>query len=72
MAEVNLSTIGEERLKALLKAAFVEVLEERRDLVLDVMEEALEDIALGRAIQEAEGSEMVGEDSILAILHETD
>jgi hypothetical protein len=44
--------VDEERLKELLKSALVEVLEERKDLVSDVIEEALEDVALIRAIEE--------------------
>jgi hypothetical protein len=70
MAELAIASVEEERLKDLLKSALVEVLEERRDLVLDLLEEALEDIGMTRAIEEAEGSDMVGEDEILAILQE--
>jgi len=39
------------RLKALFKTALVEVLEERKDLLRDAIEETLEDIALARAIE---------------------
>jgi predicted RNA-binding protein with EMAP domain len=46
--------IDEERLKELLKTAIVEVLEERKDLVRELLEEALEDIALANAIEEGE------------------
>lgn len=42
----------EERLKEVVKSALVEVLEERKDLVREVIEEALEDAALARAIEE--------------------
>jgi type I restriction-modification system DNA methylase subunit len=48
--------IDEERLKELLKSAIVEILEERKDLVRDLFEEALEDIALAHAIEEGEHS----------------
>jgi ribosomal protein L12E/L44/L45/RPP1/RPP2 len=64
------STVDESRLKDVLKAAIVEVLEERRDLVLDLIEEALEDIALVRAMEEAEGSPPVGRDEVFKILDE--
>lgn len=40
---------GEAELKQALKAAFVEVLEERSDLLREVLAEVLEDVALGRA-----------------------
>ena len=59
-----------DRLKEALKAAIVEVLEERRDLVVDLIEEALEDIALVRAMEEVEGSPLVSRDEVLKILDE--
>ena len=49
----------ERRLKGLLKDAVVEVLEERRDLLRDALQESLEDVALVRAIQEGEKSRLV-------------
>ena len=61
-------TIAEDRLKEVLKAAVVEVLEERGDLVREIVEEALEDLALARAIEEGEGSEVVGRDQIFSLL----
>jgi hypothetical protein len=61
-------TIAEDRLKEVLKAAVVEVLEERGDLVREIVEEALEDLALARAIREGEGSEVVGRDQIFSLL----
>ena len=59
-----------DRLKEALKAAIVEVLEERRDLVVDLIEEALEDIALVRVLEEAEGSPLVSRDEVFKILDE--
>jgi hypothetical protein len=44
----------EQRLKEVVKSAIVEVLEERKDLVREVIEEALEDAALARAIEEGD------------------
>ena len=44
----------ERQLKGLLKEAIVEVLEERRDLLRDAMQESLEDVALERALKEGE------------------
>ncbi len=57
-----------DQLKELLKAALVEVLEERRDLIHDVIEEALEDIALVRAIQAGESTETVSRDEVFKLL----
>lgn len=44
------------KLRALLKQALIEAFEEKRDLVHDVLVEALEDLATMRAIQEGEDS----------------
>ena len=62
------ATIDEERLKDLLKSALVEVLEEHRDLVQDIVKEAIEDIALVRAIEQGLGGAPVSRDEIFAIL----
>ncbi len=61
------ASIEEGRLKELLKTAIVEVLEERRELVLDVFEEALEDVALVRAIEEGERSPLVSRDEVFKL-----
>lgn len=60
--------IDEAQLKEALKAAIVEVLEERKDLVRDLLEEALEDIALARAIEEGEQTELVTRDEVFKAL----
>jgi hypothetical protein len=60
--------IDEGRLKELLKAAVVEVLEERRDLLRDVVEEAIEDAALARAIEEGQGTAPIGRDEVFNVL----
>lgn len=61
-------TIAEERLKEVLKMAVVEVLEERGDLLREIVEEALEDLALVRAIEEGESSEIVSRDHVFSLL----
>lgn len=52
-------TIDQEQLKNLIKNALVEVLEERHDLLHNAVEEAIEDVALARAIEEGKGTELV-------------
>jgi hypothetical protein len=60
--------IDENQLKEALKTALVEVLEERSDLLRDVMAEIIEDVALARAIREGEGSEPASREEIFRIL----
>ena len=61
-------TIDEGKLKVLLKQALVEVLEERAELIRDLLSEAVEDIALVKAIKEGEGSTIVGKVEVLKAL----
>ncbi|HEX9440717.1 MAG TPA: hypothetical protein VF909_13605 [Roseiflexaceae bacterium] len=58
----------ETRLKALLKEALVEVLEQRREWFSTLVAEALEDIALVQAIKEGEATEIVSRDEIFDLL----
>ena len=65
---MSTTLIDEAKLKEALKAALIEILEERKDLVREVLEEALEDIALARAIEEGEQSELVTRDEVFDAL----
>jgi predicted RNA-binding protein with EMAP domain len=58
----------EQRLKEVVKSAIVEVLEERKDLVREVIEEALEDVALTHAIEEGDRTGIVNREEILRTL----
>ena len=60
--------IDDGKLKQLLKEAFMEAFEEKKNIFHDVIVEAMEDIALVRAIQEGESSETVAEKEIYNIL----
>jgi hypothetical protein len=70
------ATIDEDALKRLVRSALVEALEsalvqaleERRDLLQGIVEEALEDIGLVRAIDEGLGGPSVSRKQILSIL----
>ena len=62
------TVMSEKRLKALLKAAVIEALEERRDLVRDVVDEALEDRAMVRAIAEESQSATIDRSEVYKIL----
>ena len=61
-------TNEETKLKRLLKAAVVEVLEERRDLVRDALADAVEDIGLVRAIEAGSRSKAATRAEVFKIL----
>jgi len=63
-----LPSVDEVVLKALLKSALIEVLEERSDLLRDVLAEVMEDVAMVRAIQEGESSGLVSRDEVFRAL----
>ncbi len=58
----------DERLKELFKTALLEVLEERKDLLRDVIEESLEDIALARAIDAGQRTGEVDRGDVISLL----
>lgn len=62
------TTIDQNELKSLLKAAVAEVLEESRGLLREIVEEALEEIALARAIGQGLASDPVSREEVFAIL----
>lgn len=69
MSELSLS---ETQLKDLMKMAILEIFQERRDLFQDLIAEALEDIALIKAIDEGKDSESVSRDTIFGILEQSE
>jgi hypothetical protein len=60
--------IEEDRLKDLLKSALVEALDENRELVRDLIAEALEEIAMVRAIEEGAATKTVDPAEVYKIL----
>jgi hypothetical protein len=62
------TSLEDAKLKALLKETLVELLEERREEFSELLLEALEDLAMSRAIREGEGSGLVDKKEILKIL----
>ncbi len=60
--------IDDNKIKNLFKQAIIEAIEEKKDVVRDLFMEAMEDIALVRAIEEDESSENVSRDEIFDIL----
>ena len=65
------TSMDEAKLKELLKSAVAEVLEERREFVKEIIEEAMEDVALARAVGEGVSTDAVSREEVFAIL-ETD
>jgi hypothetical protein len=47
--EMSAASIEDDRLKALVKRAIIEVFHERKDLLREVLEETIEDIVVARA-----------------------
>ena len=60
--------VDAEKLKDLFKTAVLEVLEERKELLRDLIEETLEDIALARAIEQGQRSEEVSRSEVNSLL----
>lgn len=60
--------LDDEKLKDLIKTALVEVLEERKELFLELIGESLEDIALARAIEQGRPTEEVSRSEIFSLL----
>ena len=60
--------VDESKLKELMKQALVEVLEDRKEVIYDILSELIEDIGLAHAIKEGEATESVGKQEILDIL----
>ena len=59
---------NEAQLKEAIKAALIEFLQERQDLLYDAIERAIEDIAFARAIEEGDRTELIERDEVFAIL----
>jgi len=63
---MNLS-LPDQQLKNLIKAALIEVLTERQDILAEAMREALEDYALGQAIDEGLENKPVAREEVFKL-----
>ena len=61
-------SIDDAKFKDMLKAAVAEVLEERREFVKEIIEEAIEEVAMARAIDEGLASAPISRDEVFSIL----
>jgi len=55
-------------LKEVFKSAIVEVLQERQELVREILDEIIEDIAFSKAIAEGEQTPRVSRESVFEVL----
>jgi hypothetical protein len=62
------AAIGEKRLRGIVKAALVDDFKENRELMQDIVEDALEDIAVARAIEQGLGTKSVSRKKVFSIL----
>ena len=62
------NTLNTNQLKELIKTAIVEILQEQKEVFTDIVVEAMEDIALVKAIKEGENTETVSTEAIFKIL----
>ena len=56
------------KIKELFKEAIIEAIEEKKDVVHDLLVEAMEDLAMIRAIQEGEDDESASRQEVFDIL----
>ncbi|HON92611.1 MAG TPA: hypothetical protein PK373_06420 [Sedimentisphaerales bacterium] len=61
-------TIDSNELKALLKQALIELLEEKNGILIDALTEAIEEIGLVKAIREGQASPIVDEARVFEAL----
>lgn len=62
------TVIESDELKEVFKSAIIEVLQERRELVREILDEVIEDIAFSKAIAEGEQTPRVSRDSVFEAL----
>ena len=61
-------SISDEKTKELLTEVVIELLKSKRDLIYDVLLEALEEVGLANAITKGRTDDFVAEDEIFSIL----
>ena len=66
MAEI---AFDETKLKELLKAAIFELVQEKRDMFVELVSEVLEDVGMENAIKAGEKTEIVSREEIFNILN---
>lgn len=67
MTSMELS-ISDDKTKELLTEVMIELLRTKRDLIRDILMEALEEVGLANAIAEGRKNEFVSEDEVFSLL----
>ena len=67
MLQVTLN-LDDEDTKKLLKQAILEILQEKNEIFYEALAEVLEDIALAKAIEEGEESEVISRSELFRLL----
>jgi len=62
------ATLDDAQIKALFKEALVELLQERKDLFHELVEDIMEDLGLLRAIKEGEGTPNAPRSEVFQVL----
>lgn len=62
------TVIDDRKIKDLFKQAIIETIEEKKDIVRDLLMEVMDDLAMIRAIEEGKNSGSVGREEIFNIL----
>ena len=57
-----------DKLKELFKQALIEAIEEKKDVVHDLLVEAMEDLAMIHAIQEGEDTDPASREEVMQVL----
>jgi hypothetical protein len=60
--------LDEKKLRGIVKAALIDAFKENRDLMQDIVEDALEDIAIARAIEQGLETRTVSRKKVFSIL----
>jgi hypothetical protein len=61
-------SISDEKTKELLTEVMIELLKSKRDLIYDILLEALEEVGMANAIAEGRTNDFVSEDEVLSTL----
>jgi hypothetical protein len=68
MKKMSETILNRSELKELLKTTLVEILQEQKEVFTDIIIEAMEDIALAKAIEEGENTENASREDIFKLL----